>query len=272
MLHDLPAWTWVNLGFLAVALVLHRLRRIYRRIRRQRQRRPLSVASLVGAEIFFNEIYARNVWGGIGGQMFSGTGSQGEAATEYVNAVCGFARSHNVRTIVDIGCGDFRIGGEIAACVPNYIGCDVSSVVIEHNRTAHARPNVTFLHLDASKDPLPDGDICLIRQVLQHLSNAEIAKIMDAGLAKYRFALVTEHHPAPIQFKSANHDMPTDADNRIPFGSGVYLDQPPFGYEIAQTLVEVSLPLAQSTRAKPQDGVPETFEHISTFVLKGIEA
>ena len=46
-------------------------------------------------------------------------------------------------------------------------------------------------------DPLPDGELCLIRQALQHLSNADIQAISEK-CTKYPRLIVTEHHPDPL--------------------------------------------------------------------------
>ena len=42
-------------------------------------------------------------------------------------------------------------------------------------------------------DPLPEGDVYLIRQVLQHLSNAEILRFLERMLGKHVY--VSEGHP-----------------------------------------------------------------------------
>ena len=66
----------------------------------------------------------------------------------------------------------------------------------------------------------------LIRQVLQHLSNAQVAKILPK-LTQYRFAVITEHLPGFGGFKP-NIDKETGADHRVSFGSGLVLTDPPF--------------------------------------------
>ena len=43
-----------------------------------------------------------------------------------------------------------------------------------------------------------------------------------------RHVVIAEHHPAPGRFRRYNHDKPPGRDIRVPFGSGVYLDQAPF--------------------------------------------
>jgi hypothetical protein len=51
--------------------------------------------------------------------------------------------------------------------------------------------NLEFRELDIAKDELPLGDCAILRQVLQHLSNAEIS--CGRKLYAYKYVLLTEH-------------------------------------------------------------------------------
>jgi len=76
---------------------------------------------------------------------------------------------------------------------------------------------------------LPDADLCLIRQVLQHLSNAEIHAVLE-NISHYKYALISEH--VPKSPKSFNRDKPHGPDVRAYFGSGIYLERKPFSRDI----------------------------------------
>jgi len=67
----------------------------------------------------------------------------------------------------------------------------------------------------------------LVREVLQHLSNAEIATIL-AKLQRFRFALITEYQPAPENVVRPNIDKAHGRDTRIWDGSAVFPEQAPF--------------------------------------------
>ena len=83
------------------------IRRATRRVKRTvRQRRD---AKLTCKEVF-TQIYRENRWGGVPGEIYSGPGSGEEAAGPYVEAVAAFIRKMNVQSVVDLGCGDFRVG------------------------------------------------------------------------------------------------------------------------------------------------------------------
>ena len=143
----------------------------------------------------FEEIYANNEWGGQPGEFYSGVGSDSAAADQYVQTIGEFIAARSIPTVVDIGCGDFRVGSRIVAQSPDliYIGTDIVETLIRRNQSEFGRANVSFVCLDAVSAVLPEGDLCLIRQVLQHLTNAEIASI----LAPDQKIQIFDHHRAP---------------------------------------------------------------------------
>ena len=57
----------------------------------------------------------------------SGTGSRGQAVERYVDAVAAFVSARSVGSIVDIGCGDFFVGGRLLDTIGrevSYLGLD----------------------------------------------------------------------------------------------------------------------------------------------------
>jgi SAM-dependent methyltransferase len=196
----------------------------YRRIRRAVERRANSRRS---ARTVFSEIYARNLWGGSAGEFCSGAGSTPSQTRAYVAAVRDFIAANGLRTIVDLGCGDYRVGESLRNLGDHYVGIDVVPALIERNRREFAASDTEFRCLDITADDLPPGDLCLVRQVFQHLSNAEISSVLRK-LGAYRFVLVTEHHPAPRRLVRPNADKPHGADTRVIDGSAVCLEFPPF--------------------------------------------
>ena len=80
--------------------------------------------------------------------------------------------------VVDLGCGDFAVGSMLRKDCNNYIAVDILDKLINKNKKIYKNLNVDFRTLDFTKDNLPEGDICFVRQVLQHLSNTIIIKIV----------------------------------------------------------------------------------------------
>lgn len=176
----------------------------------------------------FSEIYKNRLWGAHD-DFSSGSGSHTESIVgPYVEAV----RRHLETlgpglTVVDIGCGDFAVGSRIADMCSAYVACDVVPELIERNRRRFQAPGLRFETVDAVADTLPPGDVVCIRQVLQHLSNAQIAAIVPK-LAQYRHWVITEHLPAAPDFEP-NRDKRAGHDIRLLSGrSGVVLTAAPF--------------------------------------------
>ncbi len=185
----------------------------------------------------FQDVYRRGLWGHEEGTaFFSGVGSRGEAADAYVARMAALLAGHAAElgrplTVIDLGCGDFQIGRRLMDAAPDitYVGCDIVPELIAKHRAENTDPRASFAVVDIVADTLPPGDVCLVRQVLQHNSNAAIA----ATLAKltYPFVYVTEGRPenptGPV-----NPDKPPGFDVRFDWrtgkGRGVELDQPPF--------------------------------------------
>ena len=175
----------------------------------------------------FSTIYRERIFGELPDAAFySGDGSMERFADLYCRQVEGLVREHGIRSIVDLGCGDFRIGKRLAGLVEEYKGIDIVPDLIAYNQREHSSTHVRFDCLDIVEDTLPPGDLCLIRQVFQHLENREISAVL-AKLNVYRWVLVTEDVPAR-QVKFPNVDHVHGPRTRLVEDSGVYLTEPPF--------------------------------------------
>jgi len=193
----------------------------------------------------FSRIYKTKTWGDGGGPFYSGAGSHGPASEHYCASVIRFIREHQVRSLVDLGCGDFSVGSRIVeATGVRYIGIDVVPELIEHLKNTVDNPLVGFLQADITCDPLPPADLCLIRQVLQHLSNQEIAKVL-ANLGGFANVLISEG--VPDRPKTVNRDKQHGPDVRGLYGSGVFVEEPPFSMPAEELW---SFPLKKNVRLR----------------------
>jgi len=183
-------------------------------------------------EDVFTEIYRQRKWGASekGEDFDSGLGTtQTKHVEAYISAFKMLANQkgfHGGR-FVDIGCGDFRIGRQLVPFSGSYVGLDVVKPLIDRNQRLFGSRNVMFQYADATQDALPKGDVCLLRQVFQHLSNKQIAAVL-AKLSQYRWVLIAEHLPLDSNLMRANLDKVHGADIRVYKDSGVYLDKAPF--------------------------------------------
>ena len=209
-------------------------KRNYRRLRRLAEH---AVNQRRTPEQVFSHIYERGLWGQSEGRFCSGSGSTEAHAVEYLRVLAEYVERHSIRSVVDLGCGDFAIGRRIAALGIDYTGVDVVPALIEHHTRTSGTERIRFMHRDIVDDDLPHGDLCLIRQVLQHLSNDQISKILPK-LGRYSHVLVTEHYPAPGAWAIPNKDKAHGHDTRVEDDSGVFLECPPFNARIAEVLLE----------------------------------
>ena len=185
----------------------------------------------------FEEIYKKKLWSPDeekdNFKFYSGPGSHLKEFTNiYINNVKEFLLSFDRKpNVVDLGCGDFTIGKQIRKYCDKYIAVDVFDELIESNKKLYNNYNVEFKTLDITKNTLPDGEICFLRQVLQHLSNKDIKKFLDLAHGKYNYLILTEHLPSNDKFVS-NLDIVTGPQIRLYKNSGVVLTEKPFNFSI----------------------------------------
>jgi hypothetical protein len=100
---------------------------------------------------------------------------------------------------------------------------------------------VEFLVVDLVKDEIPTGDVLILRQVLQHLSNDDISKFTQSIPRGFSYLLLTEHLPSENDFL-ANRDKVSGTDIRLGSGSGVVLTEPPFNMVFKSETTLLSVP------------------------------
>jgi len=187
------------------------------------------------------QIYEMNLWGGYEADFYSGSGSHHpEIIDPYIEVVSSFLRTfEKLPVICDLGCGDFNIGKEVVHLSKKYVGVDIVESLIDRNKKYFVADNLEFHCLDIAKDELPKGDCALVRQVLQHLSNAEIKRIVPK-LSNYRYLIVTEHIPEG-DF-DPNVDIISGQGIRLKKQSGVDLMAPPFSFEVKEVKQLLAVP------------------------------
>lgn len=177
-----------------------------------------------------DSIYSEKRWGGKKHDFYSGIGSHApEIIVPYVNRVSEFLRGFAEKPLLcDLGCGDFNVGRQLVAHSSGYIGVDIVEELIARNKTKFKQDQLEFRCLNIVDDELPTADCVLLRQILQHLSNAAILKVLNK-LGSYKYLIITEH-VAGGQYKP-NLDKLTGQGTRVAQGSGVVITEPPFSFK-----------------------------------------
>lgn len=139
----------------------------------------------------FDDIYKNKIWGdGIIEGGSSGDGSIPEHNNEYLKFLRRFLKNKNIKSIVDIGCGDWQLMSLINLKNIEYHGYEVSKLVINNNKKRYRNKNINFHleELDKNTDYKP-ADLLICKDVLQHLSFKKIDNIL-LQLKKYKYVIM----------------------------------------------------------------------------------
>lgn len=189
------------------------------------------------------QVYANYLWGTNGAEFYSGEGShQSEIIQPYISIVKSFLTAFEKPiTVCDLGCGDFNVGKSLVSYTNKYVGVDIVEDLIAHNKKTFTQSNLEFKCLDIAVDDLPMADCALVRQVLQHLSNAEIQNIVQK-LAAFKYVILTEHLPKGNFVP--NIDIISGQGTRLKKQSGVDLMEGPFHFKVNKQKLLLSSPVS----------------------------
>lgn len=188
------------------------------------------------------QVYAMKLWGGDTYDFYSGEGSHDlKLVAPYIAAVTSFLKSFETPiSICDLGCGDFNIGKKLVNYAARYIAVDIVENLIQHNTEKFKDNNLEFQCLDIAVDDLPTADCAIVRQVLQHLSNAEIIQVLRK-LKAFKYVILTEHIPE-YEF-IPNIDIISGQGIRLKKKSGLNVLVSPFNFKVLNEEPLVSLVL-----------------------------
>ena len=137
-------------------------------------------------EEIFTNIYENCEWGDNNNVEYTGSSGNGSDIDynkkNYIPFLKKFITDNNIKNIVDLGCGDFRCGKLIYDDLDIlYTGYDAYKKVIDYNLTQHSLSKYSFIHLDFcnNKENIINGDMCILKDVLQHWSLDNIYKFLD---------------------------------------------------------------------------------------------
>jgi len=135
----------------------------------------------------FAEIYNHHLWAG---QSRSGSGSDPAQTAEYRALLARFIAENGVRSVVDLGCGDWASTRLVDWSGINYRGIDIVPELVAANRAAFGSDQIRFECSDLVEAAVGQADLCVCKDVLQHLPTADVQAIL-AKLPAFKFALLT---------------------------------------------------------------------------------
>ena len=202
---------------------------------KKKENKPKSIKTPWPTKEAMEQVYEMKLWGGNTSDFYSGMGSHHpEVVNPYIEVVSSFLRSFQNRlTVCDLGCGDFNIGKELVNYTTKYHAVDIVTSLIERNIEKFKEDHLEFQCLNIAVDDLPSGDCALLRQVLQHLSNTEIQRIVGK-LRDFKYIIVTEHLPEGDFIP--NKDIISGQGIRLKKQSGVNLTAAPFNLKVKEEM------------------------------------
>ncbi len=172
----------------------------------------------------FTNIYDKNMWGG------SGPGSDPTDAKLYLEVLQQYFNDPRFNTIVDFGCGDWRLMEHInVPANKTYKGFDVVQSVIDSNTKNYGKSNIQFYKINTFKDFLNEkADLIIVKDVLMHLPSKDVKFFIDNILPNFKYALITH----------AYEENKPNSDIEIGDFRSLNLELAPFNLENAEVLFD----------------------------------
>jgi len=146
-------------------------------------------------EKIFSDIYKNGIWNDNNVNIpLSGPGSSLKNTIEISALLEEFIYRNTCTSILDLGCGDLTWMSKTKFFLDNdniqYTGIDVVQNLIDNHKTNY--PNRTFLCKDMTKfSEFNKVSMIILRDVIFHLENYEILKILNNIKNKFDFICIT---------------------------------------------------------------------------------
>jgi SAM-dependent methyltransferase len=134
----------------------------------------------------FEHIYNTNYWG-----FGSGHGSLPSVTKAYRAYIEDFLIENKIDSILDYGCGDWQFSRLIRWGNVRYTGVDIADAVIEMNQRKYGSKNIRFKTINPGSTEIPDADLLISKDVLQHMTRSDIEIFLKNILPRYKLALIT---------------------------------------------------------------------------------
>jgi hypothetical protein len=125
----------------------------------------------------FTHIYRKNLFNG--SVSLSGNGSDLGQTSELRLKLPNLIKSLNVRTLLDIPCGDLYWISKIDLNNVTYIGADIVPDLVALNSEKYGSAFKNFIVLDLSREVPPKVDLIFCRDLFVHLSTRDIKSALQ---------------------------------------------------------------------------------------------
>ncbi len=172
------------------------------------------------ADVFFR-IYSEHQWGWPSSprkneQFYSGGGTEleNDKNGQYVKLVQEFVNKPDVKTVIEIGCGDWEVSSRIDWSRVAYRGYDVVPEVVEYNRHQYGCANIKFecrdvFYCDPAEMAMVDApvsaDLLIVKDVFQHLPPSMCVDFVRAIPSRFKYNLITNDLGGNTEIKPGEH-------------------------------------------------------------------
>jgi len=186
----------------------------------------------------FRQIFKNNGWKNK--ESRSGPGSTLEQTAKIRVEIQKLFQDLEIKSILDVPCGDFNWMKEINLEQLSYTGMDIVPELIEDNNKKYGDRNKKFVVGDITKDKIPAVDLIICRDCLVHFSYKNITKAINnlkKSGARYLLATSFPHHEnediitgdwRPINLEKEPFRLPIPhsiINEQCSEGNGIYADK-----------------------------------------------
>jgi len=128
-------------------------------------------------EDIFTRIFTSNAWGSL--ETPSGPGSAIDACPGIIRKIPFWIDLYSIKTIVDLGCGDFNWMSQVDLSSVEYDGYDIVREAILA-ASKHTASNIAFHHADILNMKIQKADLVICKDVLIHLPDIDALKLLES--------------------------------------------------------------------------------------------
>jgi len=194
--------------------------------RHSNYRRGRKLARIGDTEDRFTYIFEHNKWKEA--ETVSGVGSRLGNTENIRREIPRLLEGFEIASMLDAPCGDYHWFQEIMRDKVSYIGGDIVKALIDSNTASHSDELTSFVHLDITKNALPDVDLWMCRDCLIHLS----FDLIDEALANFERSTIRYLLASTYPEITENHDIPTGHMRMLS------LTLPPFNFPVPVATID----------------------------------
>jgi len=133
-----------------------------------------------------------------GRESLSGPGSHTVNTLESVDFINNTIRNYEIKSILDLGCGDWNWFKNINLCSSLYLGWDACDIMINKNTELYGCSSVKFDVKDIVTEVYPKVDLIICRDVLFHMTSDLSIKILNKIEKSCKYFITTNFNESKV--------------------------------------------------------------------------